>query len=85
MSDLEFDILDQLYFVTPYAKVLEELSIPEQQLKAGLKQLLEKGFVRCFKTVSEEALPHEIDWELHFANYYYLATKEGLLAHNGMG
>lgn len=82
MTDVEFDILDELYFVQPFQIIHESLSLNELELKEALSGLLKKGWVKCFKTVSEEALPSELDFENDYHTYYYLATKAGLLAHN---
>ncbi|MFW5726897.1 MAG: hypothetical protein ACOCW4_03425 [bacterium] len=48
-----------------------------------MQQLLEKGWIRCYLSASEEALEDEIDFENKYQTYYYLASKKGLLAHNG--
>ena len=82
MTDLEFDVLDELYFVTPFAQVLRMLEITDEELKNTLRNLIRKGWVKCFKTVSEQVEEEDLDFENEFQEYYYLATKEGLLAHN---
>ncbi|MFP4089682.1 MAG: hypothetical protein ACLFUB_11250 [Cyclobacteriaceae bacterium] len=83
MSDLEFDVLDELYFVVSYQHIKEELALEDETLKTVLQQLLEKGWIRCYLSASEEALEDEIDFENKYQTYYYLASKKGLLAHNG--
>lgn len=82
MSDLEFDILDELYFVTPYTELLKQTRIAEEVLFEGLQALFEKGWVKCFSSVSEELDSDQVDLPRHFRQYCYLASKEGLLAHN---
>lgn len=83
MTDLEFDVLDELYFLISFAELQGTTGISEIELKSCLQSMWKKGWVRCYKNVSTEARPEEINWELQFNNYYYLASKEGLLMHNG--
>jgi hypothetical protein len=83
MSDLEFDVLDELYFVQHFKDLLRLTDLEEHEIKKTLQLLIAKNWVRCFKDASTEVPSGEIDFELEFRNYYYLASKEGLLAHNG--
>ncbi len=83
MSDEEFDVLDELYFVHSFTHVKNELSWSDSSLKRVLRKLIEKGWVKCFISVHEELVPEEVDFESNFNTYLYLATKAGLLAHNG--
>lgn len=82
MSDLEYDVLDELYFVQSFSGLMETTDLEEKELKPILLKLLNKGWIRCYKTVSEEVPTAEVDFELEFRNYFYLASKAGLLAHN---
>lgn len=83
MTDLEFDVLDELYFVVPYHHLKEELDLDDNTLKGVLESLLGKGWIKCFLTASEEAVRGEIDFDNKYKDYFYLASKQGLLAHNG--
>lgn len=83
MTDEEYDVLDELYFVIPFAQLQAELDMDKDILKEVLKTLLEKGWIKCFADASEELLLHEVDMDTSFQEYFYLATKAGLLAHNG--
>ncbi len=85
MTDLEFDLLDELYFVTSFSELQENLSMNNGELKVLLQEVIEKGWVKCFKTASEELAFDASDYDQHFAEYFYLATKAGLLAHNRIG
>jgi hypothetical protein len=51
-------------------------------LKNTLKAMIEKGWVKCFLNQFSEVVSSTEGFEDNFRNYYYLATKEGLLAHN---
>lgn len=83
MTDQEFDVLDALYFVVPFQEVVEESGLTVAVVKDVLAQLFEKGWIRCYHSPGEEIAEHEADLSSHGMSYYYLATKAGLLAHNG--
>lgn len=83
MSDAEFDVMDELYFVQPFNYLIEELEMPALDLKEVLKSLIEKGWVKCLYNMNDEVFEDKLDIENEFQAYYYLATKPGLLAHNG--
>lgn len=81
MTELEYDVIDELYFVTAYSELQQKFSSHEE-LGAVLKTLVLKGWVKCLKTVSEELIFDEKEFDESFPDYFYLATKAGLLAHN---
>jgi hypothetical protein len=89
LSELQFDILDALYFVEPYQSLLSEVmaqsGASEQLIVADLKQLIAWRYVQVLRYDE-----HANDWlktPFHDADdlhaFRYLATKEGLLVHNG--
>ncbi|MDN5202925.1 transporter [Fulvivirgaceae bacterium BMA10] len=82
MSDEEFDILDELYFVLSFEVLVKELDLQEDVIKVLLLSLIKKGWVKCFEAVDREIVVDDTDFEDNYFRYYYLATKEGLLAHN---
>jgi hypothetical protein len=82
MSDLEFDVLDEIYFVHPYSQIKKMTQFEDAVLRDTLSQLFQKGWIKCFKSASEEIFDQEIDIQNHYQEYYYLASKAGLLAHN---
>lgn len=83
MSELEYDVLDELYFVQSFKALMQLTDLDEKELRAILKMLVDKGWVRCFMDVNDEVMPDKVDFELMYREYYYLASKAGLLAHNG--
>lgn len=83
MSDEEFDVLDELYFVQPFSYLIEELQMEEDDLKQVLRSLLQKGYIKCFFNMNDEVFDDQLNFEEEFKNYHYLASKKGLLAHNG--
>ena len=82
MTDLEFDVLDELYFVIAFQDLQHTLSIDERELQEILYNMIGKGWVKCMISFTEEAAPLKDDFIQNYHNYQYLATKAGLLAHN---
>ncbi|NJN24718.1 MAG: hypothetical protein HC819_01350 [Cyclobacteriaceae bacterium] len=83
MTNNEFEVLDELYFLQSYTYLAKTLELDDHKLKTTLRQLLEKKWVKCFASPMEELDFEPGKFENDFWNYYYLASKEGLLAHNG--
>jgi hypothetical protein len=84
MTDLEYDVLDELYFVIHFEDLLKQTQLDETILKKTLQSLCEKNWVRCFVDLAEEVPAHWSKIEAQCDQYFYLATKEGLMAHNRM-
>lgn len=82
MTDIEYDILDELYFVTPFETLKEESGFTNEDLKKNLINLVNNGLVKVFFSMEEEAEDQAIDMEEKFETYYYLASKKGLFEHN---
>lgn len=83
MTDTEFDILDELYFLQSYGYLLSALHFNDSTLRKNLKSLIEKGWVKCYETPTDEISFEEGKFEKEYSKYYYLASKQGLLVHNG--
>lgn len=84
LNDIEWQILDSLYFVEPFDKIVEEVNAPETIIADNLKQLIHKRYVVAL-VWSEEKKDYIKTYMYNTDNmreYHYLATKEGLLAHN---
>ncbi len=84
MSDLEDDILDELYFLISYKELISSIGLEDDDMKPVLVKLLRKGWLRCYDEPEKELNNNEIDLEINFRNYYYLASKAGLTAHNNI-
>jgi len=82
LSEQEYDILDELYFVVSFEELLKKLPMDKYVLKQTLGNLIEKRWVRCFNNPEQDIDYHDVDYENQFDNYHYLATKEGLFIHN---
>lgn len=81
MSDLEYDILDELYFLIHFKELIAQFGLTDSELKPTLVKLFRKGWIRCYEEPDLELAPSDVDMELKFRDYYYLASKEGLKAH----
>ena len=82
MTDNEFEVLDELYFITHYSDLYQSLNLDTKVLKSVIIQLWDKGWLRCYHGADNELDRDNVDFENQFDNYHYLASKEGLMAHN---
>ena len=83
MSDLEFDILDELYFLIHFNDLIGELDMSDDEIKPVLIKLFKKDWLRCYSEPDVEIESSQVDLDINFRNYYYLASKTGMKAHNG--
>ena len=82
MTEIEFDVLDELYFLQSYEYLIRTLKLHDNTLKETLFELLKKGWVKCYSSPTEELDFESSEFEKEYWNYHYLASKAGLLAHN---
>ncbi|GAB3659836.1 hypothetical protein GCM10027594_30490 [Hymenobacter agri] len=83
VTDPEFDLLDELYFVTPFRTLLQKTGLPPQELENQLRSLLEQGLVRSYWPDPDTELAYETtSFGAIARDASYLASKEGLLQHN---
>ncbi|EON79415.1 hypothetical protein ADIS_0105 [Lunatimonas lonarensis] len=83
MTDDEFDLLDELYFLQSYEYLKETLGWEHSRLVATLDLLYAKEFVKCYSAPDTEVFG-EVNLERDGHRFYYLATKMGLLKHNAL-
>lgn len=83
MSEEEFDLLDELYFVKSFDELLQSTAWQADKLIRVLETLKMKEWVRPVSLMDGEHVPEDFDIVSNPRKYYYLATKKGLLAHNG--
>jgi len=81
MSEEEFDLLDELYFVQPYNYLKETLGWDDEKLLVNLQELNNKGFIKCLSHPDREIFDN-IQISEKGTEYFYLATKKGLMHHN---
>ncbi|WP_276497031.1 hypothetical protein [Pontibacter litorisediminis] len=85
MSNNEFDILDELYFVTSYADLRSTLSLTDQELCAALQSLIHRGYVKILYPDPDTELEYEeATFGKQCQEYFFLATKAGLVVHNSI-
>ncbi len=84
MSELEYQVMDELYFVQSFAELLVLTDLPEHDLKAVLESLLVKGWIKSMLSREGEEIVSVSEFTSRFASLHYLATKAGLLAHNSL-
>lgn len=87
LNELQFDILDAIYFVEPYQNLIEEIDEPEPVIRDELRTMIDHGLVNVMlfneeKGDYEKTRIYDTD---NMQNYAYLASKDGLLKHNGYG
>ncbi|MDB5272782.1 MAG: hypothetical protein JWO58_1149 [Chitinophagaceae bacterium] len=83
MTDQEFEVLDELYFVISFKELMRNLSWTEVELLPVLKSLLLKELVKCIDPESEEEIERSaIELEKRYQKILFLATKKGLMEHN---
>lgn len=81
MSDHEYDVLDELYFVTEYQELIDKLGMDDDEIRPVLIKLFNRGWLRCYQEPNEELETEQVDLEINFRKYLYLASKAGLKAH----
>ncbi|NQZ76201.1 MAG: hypothetical protein HRT61_08835 [Ekhidna sp.] len=82
MTNQEFDIIDELYFVTPYSQLKEQTEYSDDILSENLIRLIQKGWVKVYSSIDIEIAYDEASFQDSFKTYFYLASKKGLLRHN---
>ncbi|MGK7397759.1 MAG: transporter [Candidatus Cyclobacteriaceae bacterium M3_2C_046] len=83
MNDIEFEVMDELYFIHSFEELEKKLALTENDLKDTLLALWQKGWIRVFRSIQSEIAYQADTYKKNFRNYYYIASKAGLLAHNG--
>lgn len=81
MTDDEFDLLDELYFLQSFAYLQDSLGWEDERLLLNLEALVKKGWIKCFSSPEEELFDNPTI-KNKGRELYYLATKKGLLQHN---
>ena len=83
MTELEFEILDELYFVTSYHDLGTSLILSDEELCTSLKDLLRRGYIKVYYPDQDTEIPfEEKHFSKHYQDYFFLATKAGLIVHN---
>ncbi|MEP1097486.1 MAG: hypothetical protein ABJG78_20385 [Cyclobacteriaceae bacterium] len=80
MDEAEFDLLDELYFVTSFEELKANTDMSEAKIQDTLISLASKNWICVYENSNEELA--DFDLISNFKSYLYLASKKGLLAHN---
>ncbi|AGA76382.1 hypothetical protein [Echinicola vietnamensis] len=81
MSEEEFEMMDELYFVQPFTYLKEVLNWDDEVLLTTLQGLYHRGLIKCLSEPDEEVFGDAKIMD-DGKSYYYLATKKGLMEHN---
>ncbi|UZD24596.1 hypothetical protein PBT90_14530 [Algoriphagus halophytocola] len=81
MSEAEFDLMDELYFVQPFSYLKESLDWEDSLILSTLKSLYTQGYIKCLDDPDSERFG-AVDMESEGKDLFFLATKKGLMAHN---
>ena len=81
ITDIQFRILDSLYFVEPFEKIVEESGQSTYVVADELKTLISRGWVQVMEFDKEsgdfvKTIFYDSD-NMH--DFHFLATKEGML------
>ena len=84
LTEVEFDILNTVYFVETFDKILEEVKFPANIVADGLKFLIRARFISPMKWDAKKkeyvrSFMYDSD---NMRAYRYIITREGLEAHN---
>ena len=82
MTDEEYLVLDELYFIIDFEDLADRTEIPEERLKRMLIDFYAKGWIRCFTKNGEEVSVRLEAMQDAFREYRYLISKDGLFAHH---
>ena len=82
MTDTEYDIINEIYFVTPYDDLKGATGFDDEEIKVNLVNLIAKGLVKVYQSMDEELAPENTDLEGCYKSYFYLVSKKGLFEHN---
>ncbi len=80
MTDDEFALLDELYFVIAYDQLQQDVGFSDEKLSELILDFYERGWVKILETVDMEVA--EIPQRETLKSCYFLASKKGLQAHN---
>jgi hypothetical protein len=84
LTDVEYDILNAVYFIEPFDKILEDVKYPENIVGDSLKFLITHKYISAMKwdgKRKEHVRSFFYDSD-NMRAYSYLITREGLLIHN---
>jgi hypothetical protein len=83
MSDIEFEVLDQLYLTNTLNKLASTLTqYNSVELIDTLKTLHAKEWIKVIDISNDDEVLTHIQWNNLTPTICFLATKKGLMVHN---
>ena len=82
LTDLEYRILDELYFVSSFPNLLNNVSGEKKSVVESLQHLLENELVTQIKPDGGTEEKLEVPDFSTLEQSYFVASKKGLLIHN---
>ncbi|QMU31349.1 hypothetical protein [Adhaeribacter radiodurans] len=83
MTEIEFEIIDELYFVTSFHQLENALFLADEELCHSLQDLVVRGYVKCYYPDPDTEIEYnKVKFSKDYKQYYFLATKAGLMVHN---
>jgi|TARA_B110000046_G_scaffold149305_1_gene157458 hypothetical protein len=81
MTNTQYEIIDALYFVTPFNELVAQLDLEKELLVVELHKLHHRGWIRVYDGIDQELENHALLND-RFEKYQFLASKQGLIVHN---
>jgi len=82
MTDTEFEILDELYFVKTIKELSTILAIDHAIILKEVENLLEKKWVKVLDLSDNEIEVTKTEYLSNYNQFRFNITKTGLIAHN---
>ena len=82
LTDLEYRILDELYFVSSFPNLLHNVSEEKKSVIDSLRRLLENELVTQINPDAGAEEKLEVPDFATLEQSYFVASKKGLLIHN---
>ncbi len=82
MTDLEFDLLDELYFIKSIEELTKTLKINELNITNIIWELIEKKWVKVLDLQDNELILNKEVYLERCKLVRFNVTKQGLLTHN---
>ncbi|MDW3645908.1 MAG: hypothetical protein R8P61_02475 [Bacteroidia bacterium] len=85
LTELQFQILDSVYFVESFDHIVEEAMESTAVVKDELRTMIDRGLIQVmmFDKGKGDFVRTSIFDADNMQEYSFLATKDGLLKHNG--
>ena len=83
MTNIEYEIIDELYFVISFNELLAQLDFDKELLENELRKLYQKGWIRIYDGIDKE-LENHVLLDESFSKYRFSVSKKGLSEHNSI-